>query len=533
MSLSPSQGLAYHGETVWSGYYAERTPTQPQPPSSFNTYIVPANLSSSSLSYSSSWQSATTPSATTSVGPAELISGFDQSLSPKAITTAYQTTDDDALSVTDYPTSSQRTALPHAAPSPEPSCLPSYAFRSDRHRSPSSHASASENTGWDSPKSSAGELEYPEHSLSMNDQDGYTDQSPQAGSRHPSLPTSANISSSLQAAVKVEPEEPDGCFILELSGSPAKTGGGMGLSAPAALLAYSRSLLSQSLAPPTEVPLRATQANKEMRTMMGVFRLNPFSMHSLSVNLEDGMGVRDDADWEDPQSPWSGGEAHPLEEEPVMFEFQLNLNNDEAPGVESTPEKRRSEISGRILEGRTSLETLSSGPYARSTAPSQALTATDEAQLRSFSPSFSLHPEDYDHERTPYEDNARHALQSQDDHEDQDREDQDRDQDQQSEAWGDVDYTSRSEVDSSSTTTRSVHTPFHDSPQAIPSYVDTTYEHHPMHSPSFQLSAWDAVNEQYHEDHHFANASTSIMPFKPAMAFGAAGMRLPRLHTSE
>ncbi|KAJ7820988.1 hypothetical protein B0H14DRAFT_3146880 [Mycena olivaceomarginata] len=36
----------------------------------------------------------------------------------------------------------------------------------------------------------------------------------------------------------------------------------------------------QMLAPPTEVPLRATQASARMRRMMGVFRLNPFAMHA-------------------------------------------------------------------------------------------------------------------------------------------------------------------------------------------------------------------------------------------------------------
>lgn len=68
---------------------------------------------------------------------------------------------------------------------------------------------------------------------------------------------------------------------------------------------------SQALAPPTEVPLRATQAPKKMKGMMGVFRINPFAMHSGS----EGKGAAPTVCWE----------PGPLEEEPVMFEFQLDI----------------------------------------------------------------------------------------------------------------------------------------------------------------------------------------------------------------
>ncbi|KAJ7778089.1 hypothetical protein B0H16DRAFT_1845946 [Mycena metata] len=79
--------------------------------------------------------------------------------------------------------------------------------------------------------------------------------------------------------------------------------------------------LSQMLAPPTEVPLRATQASPTMRRMMGVFRLNPFAMHA-----HGGRGIL---------APWAGGEARPLDEEPRIFEFQLELPPpEEAPKVE-------------------------------------------------------------------------------------------------------------------------------------------------------------------------------------------------------
>ncbi|KAF5371752.1 hypothetical protein D9758_003582 [Tetrapyrgos nigripes] len=70
-------------------------------------------------------------------------------------------------------------------------------------------------------------------------------------------------------------------------------------------------VVSQSLALPIEVPLRATQATKEMRSMMHSLRLNPFTMHRL-----------DKSDSGTPLT-WTGEEAKPLEEEPLMFEWQI------------------------------------------------------------------------------------------------------------------------------------------------------------------------------------------------------------------
>ncbi|KAL9710369.1 hypothetical protein Ac2012v2_006670 [Leucoagaricus gongylophorus] len=59
---------------------------------------------------------------------------------------------------------------------------------------------------------------------------------------------------------------------------------------------------------PTHVPLRATQAPKRMKGMMGVFRINPFAIHTAHADLA-------------PIS-WQPG---PLDQEPVMLEFQLDL----------------------------------------------------------------------------------------------------------------------------------------------------------------------------------------------------------------
>lgn len=54
-------------------------------------------------------------------------------------------------------------------------------------------------------------------------------------------------------------------------------------------------------------PLRAVNASKEMRRMMGVFRLNPFTMMN-------GAPVK---------SAWDGSCAGPLESEPVQLEFRV------------------------------------------------------------------------------------------------------------------------------------------------------------------------------------------------------------------
>ncbi|KAF8068939.1 hypothetical protein FPV67DRAFT_1097807 [Lyophyllum atratum] len=109
--------------------------------------------------------------------------------------------------------------------------------------------------------------------------------------RHsPSTPTPSPTPS-----VKEEPEDVESPFIMEISAPQAYT-----------------SLLSQSLAPPTEVPLRATQASSEMRSMMTAFRINPFTMHN-----GEGRGT----------VPVQHEVAHALDAEPLIFEFQLDLYN--------------------------------------------------------------------------------------------------------------------------------------------------------------------------------------------------------------
>ena len=93
--------------------------------------------------------------------------------------------------------------------------------------------------------------------------------------------------------VKLESEEGEDRFIIELAGGEDAMEG---------------------LLPPSEVPLRATQASTEMRRMMGVFRLNPFAMHGAGAG-----------------GTWCG-EVGPLEEEPLVFEFQLEGGGGEEVG---------------------------------------------------------------------------------------------------------------------------------------------------------------------------------------------------------
>ncbi|THV03118.1 hypothetical protein K435DRAFT_852189 [Dendrothele bispora CBS 962.96] len=69
--------------------------------------------------------------------------------------------------------------------------------------------------------------------------------------------------------------------------------------------------VSPSVALPVQVPLRATQVTREMRSMMHSLRLNPFTFH-LQEKHNDPSGLT-----------WSGEEAKPLEEQPMIFEWQI------------------------------------------------------------------------------------------------------------------------------------------------------------------------------------------------------------------
>lgn len=156
--------------------------------------------------------------------------------------------------------------------------------RPTQHRSPSAGTSFKfDDASWGATLYTMDDRSTPSHSLP-----------PTVTSASPSARASSRASSSRSPPVKLEQDDVSSadCFVMEFA-----------TSVPAAQD-------SASLAPPTEVPLRATQASKAMRKMMGVFRLNPFSMH-------EGGGQA--------MSTWLGEDAGPLEEEPQVFEFQLDV----------------------------------------------------------------------------------------------------------------------------------------------------------------------------------------------------------------
>ena len=188
---------------------------------------------------------------------------------------------------TDYPASSSRPLLNSVHPS-----LPSSLSHSAR-LAQNGLSSITPNQKYDSHPWGDGLYTIDDPETASNSERPASSVATSPSARASSISSSASI-----PPVKVEPEDavPADCFVMEFS---APT--------PAAQA-------SSSLAPPTEVPLRATQASKAMRKMMGVFRLNPFSMHESGAQ---------------PTTTWTGEEAGPLEEEPQMFEFQLNL-----PGYE-------------------------------------------------------------------------------------------------------------------------------------------------------------------------------------------------------
>ncbi|OAX41641.1 hypothetical protein K503DRAFT_863710 [Rhizopogon vinicolor AM-OR11-026] len=193
----------------------------------------------------------------------------------------------------------------HSQSSSSPSistALPSSFERAVQHRSPSTSSTFKfDDASWAPNLYTINDRNTPSHSLPPTT----TRTSPSARAL-----SSSRTTSSRSPPVKLESDELSSadCFVMEFA-----------TSVPAAQD-------STSLAPPTEVPLRATQASKAMRKMMGVFRLNPFSMH-------EGGGQA--------MSTWIGEEAGPLEEEPKIFEFQLDigyLESDEE-GEEQVPQQ--------------------------------------------------------------------------------------------------------------------------------------------------------------------------------------------------
>ncbi|KAL4067032.1 hypothetical protein V8B97DRAFT_2009681 [Scleroderma yunnanense] len=208
----------------------------------------------------------------------------------------------------DYHQPSQRSIIPSSQPSLA-ACLSSPSPPYSRHHP---NHPRSINSSFNSPWVAGGGLYAVDNTDASNSEltPKCTSSATSPSPRPPSSTTSSALSK--RELQKSDQEDPVGsdCFVMEFSGSA---------SAQA----------SSSLAPPTEVPLRATQASKAMRRMMGVFRLNPFSMHDSSIQST---------------TTWTGEEAGPLEEEPQMFEFQLHV-----PGCEESTCESESAPSPALL----------------------------------------------------------------------------------------------------------------------------------------------------------------------------------------
>jgi len=260
--------------------------------------------------------------------------------------------------------------------------------------------------------------------------------------------------------VKLEPDDPDARFIMELTHSS---------SSP-------RSSPDAFLDSPPEVPLRATQASKEMRLMMGVFRLNPFAMHSLSraADSDDSPDASPT-----PSATWSG-DARPLDQEPVMFEFQLHISG---------------------------LDREDDGPQEPSSRL-PAISAHDESQLRAFSPTFELPDGDLSELPEPTSSSPTYQMQHEEDPGSVFRQ-------VQCDPWEDADYAPHPGSDSgaSSSTTLSVQTPVNDISSSP--FDDRSLSHHfpgpspcPDQSPTIEFPSthlWDLPQDYHSQDGHTLN----------------------------
>ncbi|RXW17437.1 hypothetical protein EST38_g8415 [Candolleomyces aberdarensis] len=194
---------------------------------------------------------------------------------------------------------------------------------------------------------------------------------PRKGGAAESRPPSSRPSPERQAPPKIEvPEDGKIGFVMEPMGSFGRSTGGATPFTPL----------------PMEVPLRATQATDDMRKMMTVFRLNPFALQNGDARRSGSVSSSDSSSTVDSSESSPGQfEAKPLEEEPLMFEFQVQLDDPELLVPES---EREGLIEEKIYTGALVDSPLSSPPLS-------SLEANDDA-LHTFPPEFELHRGPYD-----------------------------------------------------------------------------------------------------------------------------------------
>ncbi|KAF9556846.1 hypothetical protein CPC08DRAFT_710928 [Agrocybe pediades] len=398
-----------------------------------------------------------------------------------------------SMPVPGYPVMPQRAAL--SSPTNQSTTLPHNGLRNTRNDSPSSRTSSSDygtdTKGWDSPLYSIeSKTRYTSSQIGAAEEDESAERPKSKGG---CFPASGAIHTSTSSLVKVETSDQVGCFISENSAflTLASTVKKDASSTPP----NTSSLFSQSVTPPTEVPLRATQASKPMRRMMGVFRLNPFAMHSLSTNADE-----ENIDAMDAQAPWCG-EPRPLEEEPVMFEFQLQLEGLDIADDRGEGQRPESEEASPIVE-----------------TPTSRTGDSDQLQLRSFSPGFELHPNDaYDSILMVTEG----ALCN------QKMEKMQASQETQSGSCSGTD-NDQSEVDS--TNIHSIFSVLHQSPRSSQARKHTPYEtssddHSYFLPPS---TTWKASPQQYHANNIYPSSAPAS---QTKLEVGYPGGK-PRLHAA-
>ncbi|KAJ4488592.1 hypothetical protein C8R41DRAFT_402497 [Lentinula lateritia] len=184
-----------------------------------------------------------------------------------------------------------------------------------------SHAPHSQSSLTAAPSANENNISFVSPSLSLASSTWWSSSS---SSSSPAISTPFTFSSPF--VKKEEPDSPQ--FIIEpllpssLVTKRSSSSSPEPCSSPTQAELESQLLLSQALAPPTEVPLRATQACDDMRQMMRSFRLNPFSI--FTSNGKDLKSDMSDCSDSDPVVTWCGEIAKPLDEEPLIFEWQLD-----------------------------------------------------------------------------------------------------------------------------------------------------------------------------------------------------------------
>lgn len=479
VALPLSRRPSAHANSIWPSFCEDPAPLVQSV--AFAGYDTAEPSVAPSNGYPSPWQDATLPSATTSAIP---IPEFQQSFTGPSSPRRH------------HALGAPSSAYPYHSRPQSPSRYESpYAFRVHHNQSPDSQVSTSEHTGWTSPKSTTDDAG--SSVTSRNEGDDVC--TPGADSDVPMQSLAIQtLASSWTAPVKVEPEESTGCFIMELP-----TGSNSTINSPVEGNGF-QAWQNQLGDIPAEVPLRATGASRRMRKMMNAFRVNPFSMHSLSVR--SGNGSLDGEDDDQSQATWYGGEPRPLDEEPQMFEFQLDL--------EGYPEREMECIDQDASRPRLL------GGYGD----------TDETKLRSFSPDFELRPVG---DRDDDDDDIPSLQQATIVHSDQQSDLPHHYHDQSSEYTRFGDGDTEPTEDGNSITQLEARLQKANVQSELHSGNFPTHDHHQHGQPCrASVSEWDAPGKIYSPCRYGPNSPPSSL-VQTGLHFQYDEVKAPKLHSSE